>query len=225
MDGTLLSLRGITKTYVNGDVETPVLFGVHLDVMAGEFVSLMGPSGSGKSTLMHIMSLLDRPDSGTYLFAGTETGTLSNEGRAKLRLDKIGFVFQAFHLLPRLTVLENVTLPLLYANETAKRRVERARAVLEEVGLTDRANFRPTQLSGGQKQRVAIARALVNEPEVIFADEPTGNLDSKSSQQVLEILKDLNREGHTIILITHDKDIAEHARRIIGIKDGRIESD
>jgi ABC-type lipoprotein export system ATPase subunit len=216
-------LRGITKTYVNGDVETPVLFGIDLDVQAGEFVALMGPSGSGKSTLMHIMSLLDRFDGGTYTFAGIDTGSLSDAGRAKLRLDRIGFVFQAFHLLPRLTVLENVTLPLLYTNETPKKRVERARKVLGEVGLTDRSGFRPTQLSGGQKQRVAIARALINEPDVIFADEPTGNLDSKSSEQVLEILRDLSKKrGRTVVMVTHDEEAAVYSDRRIRIRDGKI---
>jgi ABC-type lipoprotein export system ATPase subunit len=223
MSDALISLRGITKTYVNGDVETPVLFGVDLDVARGEFVSLMGPSGSGKSTLMHVMSLLDRPTSGTYRFAGADMGALSDDARAKLRLGTFGFVFQAFHLLPRLTVLENVALPLMYADVPGARRLERARAAVADVGLSDREDYRPSQLSGGQKQRVAVARALVNGPEVVFADEPTGNLDSKSSGQILEMLRDLSgRRGRTVVMVTHEEEAAAYGDRVVRIRDGKI---
>lgn len=223
MPTSTVELRGITKTYVNGDVRTPVLHGVDLAVHAGEFVSLMGPSGSGKSTLMHIVSLLDRPTSGTYLFDGSDVTGLTDVESAKLRLEKIGFVFQAFHLLPRLTAIENVMLPLLYAAYRPAERVARARKVLAGVGLSDRENFLPSQLSGGQKQRVAIARALVNNPTVLFADEPTGNLDSVSSGQVLNILRDLcKKDGRTVMMVTHEEESAAFSDRIIRIRDGKI---
>ena len=222
MEGDLLTLSGITKTYRNGEMETPVLHGIDVRIKAGEFVSLMGPSGSGKSTLMHIMSLLDRADAGIYAFDGVEVGSLDEEARAKLRLQKIGFVFQAFHLLPRQSVLENVMLPLLYSKTPSPERVRRAETVLAEVGLTDRKDYLPSQLSGGQKQRVAIARALVNDPAVIFADEPTGNLDSTSSQQVLSLLRDLSKRGRTVVMVTHEEEAAAYSDRTIRIRDGKL---
>lgn len=221
----LIQVKNLAKEYHNGDIATPVLNGVSFTIEKGEFVSIMGPSGSGKSTLMHILGFLDTLTSGQYLFEGSDVSSLTDEALAQLRNAKVGFVFQAFHLLSRSTVLENVTLPLLYSRTPAGEQITRATEMLASVGLSHRLQYTPNKLSGGEKQRVAIARALVNNPAIIFADEPTGNLDSKSGLQVMKILQDLNDKGNTIILVTHERYTAEHAKRIIQVKDGVIVSD
>lgn len=218
----LIELKNLAKEYVNGDVITPVLHGINLSIEAGDFVALMGPSGSGKSTLMHILGFLDKPMSGDYLFNGKNVAGFSGDELAEMRRNEVGFVFQAFHLLPKATVLENVMLPLTYKGTAGPERKRLAAEALKSVGLGDRMDHLPNQISGGQRQRVAIARALVNDPKVIFADEPTGNLDSKSSEQVMDILKRLNAEGRTIVMVTHEPDIAAHAKRIVRLKDGKI---
>jgi putative ABC transport system ATP-binding protein len=219
----LIRIKNLKKDYINEDVVTPVLHGVTFNIEKGEFVAIMGPSGSGKSTLMHILSFLDRPTSGLYEFKGQDTKIFPDEYLAALRNEEIGFVFQSFNLLARTSVLDNVKLPLLYSKK--KNQDELARKALESVGLSHRLEFFTNQISGGEKQRVAIARALVCDPAVIFADEPTGNLDSKSGNTVMEILQRLNNEGRTIILVTHEMDTANHAKRIIRVKDGNILSD
>lgn len=222
----LIETRALSKSYFNDDVETPVLFDINLKINKGEFVSIMGPSGSGKSTLMHILGFLDLHTSGRYLFQGEETGQMTDDELAKIRATRVSFVFQAFNLLPRTTVFENVLLPLLYhPTIPVSERQERALRAIAVVGLTDRKDYLSSQLSGGQKQRVAIARSLVTQPDLIFADEPTGNLDSQSGIAVMQSLQQLHREGHTIILVTHELATAQHAERIIHIKDGRIDSD
>lgn len=221
----LIEVKDLKKIYTSDEVSTPVLHGLNFKIEKGEFVAIMGPSGSGKSTLMHILGFLDQLTSGQFIFEGRDVSTLSDDELAEMRSKQVGFVFQAFNLLPRTTVLENVILPLVYTSMPSKKREELATAALNSVGLSHRLNYQPNQLSGGEKQRVAIARALVSEPAVIFADEPTGNLDSKSGLQVMQILQDLNEEGHTIILVTHEKYTAEHAKRILRIKDGEIISD
>ena len=222
----LIQVKNLTKVYQDGEIQTPVLHGVSFSIERGEFVSIMGPSGSGKSTLLHLIGFLDDYTDGTYLFDGRDARTYSGDEVAKIRNIKLGFIFQSFNLLPHTTVLENVKLPLLYSNIPEPEWDDRARKAIESVGLSHRADFDSSQLSGGERQRVAIARALVCNPEVIFADEPTGNLDSKSGGAVIEILQRLNeKEGHTIILITHETQTAEHAKRIIRIKDGLVESD
>jgi len=220
----LIKVNNLTKEFGSGELVTPVLRGLSFEIAQGEFVSIMGPSGSGKSTLMHILGLLDRPSGGQYYLNGKNITNLDDDELAKLRNQKIGFVFQAFNLLPRTTVLENVKLPLIYASDKSGADAK-ATKVLEEVGLGHRLNYYTNQISGGEKQRVAIARALVNQPSVIFADEPTGNLDSRSGIQIMEILQRLNNAGNTIILVTHETFTAEHAKRIIKIKDGEIISD
>ncbi len=223
----LIQLKNITKDYENGGVVTKVLHGISLEVDSGEFLAIMGPSGSGKSTLMHIIGFLDRATGGSYFFDGENIEKFNDNELAHIRNERIGFVFQSFNLLPRTTVLDNVRLPLTYSQDKNKNQnqIQLATEALKAVGLENRLHFLSNQISGGQKQRVAIARALVCDPKVIFADEPTGNLDSKSGATVMNILARLNKEGRTIILVTHDRNIAEHASRIITIKDGSILSD
>ncbi|MGW8185104.1 MAG: ABC transporter ATP-binding protein [Candidatus Moraniibacteriota bacterium] len=222
----LIQVKNLTKTYINGEVETLALRENSFNIEKGEFVSIMGPSGSGKSTLMQMMGLLDKPSSGEYLLEGKNTGDFSDDMLAETRNSKIGFVFQTFNLLPRTSVYENVELPLLY-NRDISNKVNEKKIVdaLKSVGMEHRTNYLSNQLSGGEKQRVAIARALVTDPEIIFADEPTGNLDSKSGTQIMQILQKLNNEGKTIILVTHETFTAQHAKRILNVKDGKIISD
>lgn len=220
----LIKVEDLKKEYETGEVVTKVLHGLSFGIQAGEFVAIMGPSGSGKSTLMHILGLLERATSGHYAFGGQDVTELSDDELARWRNKKIGFVFQSFNLLKRTTVLENVKLPLTYAKNKEDIN-ESARKVLASVGLSHRLNYYTNQISGGEKQRVAIARALVNQPAIIFADEPTGNLDSKSGVQVMEILQRLNMAGNTIVLVTHETYTSEHAKRIIQIKDGYITDD
>ena len=223
MSDKLIQVKDLIKDYQTDEVITSVLKGVSFDIKAGEFVAIMGPSGSGKSTLMHILGFLDRPSAGEFLYKGKNTDQFNDNELAVIRNKEVGFVFQSFFLLPKTTVLENVKLPLIYSGKESEPGL--ARKALKAVGLDHRLDYSPNQLSGGEKQRVAIARALVNDPDIVFADEPTGNLDSKSGAQVMNILQDLNEQGKTIILVTHEHDTAKHARRIIQIKDGKITDD
>ena len=225
MNQTVIDIQGITKTYVNGKLSVPVLHGIDLQVNKGEFVSIMGPSGSGKSTFMNILGCLDRPTTGSYRLNGDEVATLSDDELAFVRNKQIGFVFQSFNLLTKLTALENVALPMIYAGMDKKSRNERAAALLSSVGLGDRMDHLPSELSGGQRQRVAIARALANNPAIIMADEPTGNLDSKSTIDVMNIFRGLYDEGRTIILVTHEPEIATYASRNVVLRDGLIVED
>jgi putative ABC transport system ATP-binding protein len=221
----VVSLEGIRKVYRMGEIEFEALKGITLEIGEGEMVALMGPSGSGKTTLMQIIGLLDRPTAGRYMLAGEDVTTLTENERAEARNREIGFVFQAFHLLPRLNVLENVEVPLTYAGVPAAERRERALEVLEKVGLAGKEHHLPSQLSGGQKQRVAVARALTMRPAILLADEPTGNLDSKTAVDVMSLFQELNDEGTTVIIVTHEADIAEYTERIVRIRDGMLESD
>lgn len=216
----ILELKDICKDYIQGKMTVPVLRNVSFSMEEGEYVAIMGPSGSGKTTLMNIIGCLDQATSGTFYLDGEDVGKCDDNKMSDIRLRKIGFVFQNFHLLPRQSALENVELPLTYAGVPKKERRERAVEALSRVGLEDRVDFKPTQLSGGQKQRVAIARALVNHPRILLADEPTGALDTKSGQQVMELFRDLNREGVSVLMITHDRDIASCASRMVEIRDG-----
>ena len=225
MNQTVIDIQGITKTYVNGKLSVPVLHGIDLQVNKGEFVSIMGPSGSGKSTFMNILGCLDRPTTGSYRLNGDEVATLSDDELAFVRNKQIGFVFQSFNLLTKLTAVENVALPMIYAGMDKKTRNERAAALLASVGLGDRMDHLPSELSGGQRQRVAIARALANNPAIIMADEPTGNLDSKSTIDVMNIFRGLYEEGRTIILVTHEPEIATYASRNVVLRDGLIVED
>jgi putative ABC transport system ATP-binding protein len=221
----ILQLRDITRDFKLGAQTVHVLKGIDLDIAKNQYVALMGPSGSGKSTLMNLLGCLDTPTAGSYKLNGTDVSSLNDNELAEIRNQEIGFVFQTFNLLPRSTALENVALPLVYAGMNKEDRLARAAEVLEQVGLADRMDHRPNQLSGGQRQRVAVARALVNKPALILADEPTGNLDSKTSVEIMKLFDDIQAAGNTVVLVTHEEDIAQHAKRIIRLVDGNIDSD
>lgn len=221
----IIHLGDIRKNYFLGRQVIEVLKGISLDIYKNEYVALMGPSGSGKSTLMNILGCLDTPTGGTYVLNGKDVSRMSDNDLADVRNQEIGFVFQQFNLLPRLTAVENVALPLVYAGVPKKERMEKAMQVLEKVSLADRSHHRPNEMSGGQNQRVAIARALVNDPSIILADEPTGNLDTKTSYEIMDIFEQIHSGGNTVVLVTHEEDIANHARRIIRLRDGVLESD
>ncbi len=224
MEG-IIHLENITKNYFLGKQVIKVLKGISLDIYKNEYVALMGPSGSGKSTLMNILGCLDTPTSGMYRLNGKDVSRMADNDLAEVRNHEIGFVFQQFNLLPRLTAVENVALPLVYAGISKKARTDKALHVLEQVGLADRSHHKPNEMSGGQNQRVAIARALVNDPSIILADEPTGNLDSKTSHEIMEIVDKIHASGNTVILVTHEQDIAEFAHRTVRLKDGTIDTD
>ena len=220
----MITLEGITKVYRAGEVDVPALKGISLHIPEAEFVAIMGPSGSGKSTLMNLIGCLDQPTSGRYILDGYDVSSLTDDQLAWIRNRKIGFVFQSFNLIPRASAVHNVEMPLIYAGDNRQRH-ERALAALESVGLLDRAQHLPNELSGGQQQRVAVARALVTDPAILLADEPTGNLDSESSIEIMHLLRDLNQQGRTIVLITHESDIAAFAQRVVRLRDGVIVSD
>jgi len=220
---SIIKLEGIDKAYKTGDEDTVALSGVDLEIASGEFVAIMGPSGSGKSSLMHILGLLDKPTAGRYYLDNEDVSTLSVNRQAEIRNQKIGFVFQQFNLLPRTSVLDNVLLPTIYGGRTDPEKT--ARTLIEKVNLSDRINNRSNQLSGGQIQRVAIARALIMDPAIVLADEPTGNLDTKRSREIMELFQEINREGATVVVITHEPDIARYARRVIKLQDGKVVSD
>jgi len=221
----MIKLENIRKVYINGEMRLEALKGINFHIKAGEFVAIMGPSGSGKSTMMNTLGCLDKPSFGSYFLDGIDVAKLNDDELSKVRNRKIGFVFQSFNLLPKLSALDNVALPLVYGGVDKRQRIKRAKKALESVGLKDRVHHKPNELSGGQKQRVAIARALVNEPKILMADEPTGNLDSVSEEEILTIFKNLNATGVTIVMVTHEEIIAEHCKRIIRFKDGLVVGD
>ncbi|MEG1935316.1 MAG: ABC transporter ATP-binding protein [Rikenellaceae bacterium] len=221
----VIEISGIGKTYIVGDQKVDALKEVSVTIYHNDYVAIMGPSGSGKSTLMNILGCLDSPSRGTYILSGTNVSDMDDNDLAEVRNKKIGFIFQTFNLLPRYDAVGNVALPLIYAGVPKKKRIERAHEVLEDVGLTDRMHHKPNEMSGGQRQRVAVARALVNTPAIILADEPTGNLDTKTSIDIMNLFEDIYKKGNTIIVVTHEEDIAKYARRIVRLRDGLVESD
>jgi len=225
MQPDIIRIEGLERRYDMGGEIVHALRGVSLSISRNEYVAIMGPSGSGKSTMMNVLGCLDTPDAGSYWLNGQEVSKLSDDALARVRNKEIGFVFQTFNLLPRASALHNVELPLVYAGISTTERNERARRALTRVGLGDRMHHRPNELSGGQRQRVAIARALVNQPSILLADEPTGNLDSTTSEEIMAVFAELHREGQTVIMVTHEPDIAEHAERVVTLRDGRVESD
>jgi len=225
MSDNVIEIRNIIRDFKLGQETVHVLKGIDLDIKKGEYVAIMGPSGSGKSTLMNLLGCLDTPTAGSYKLNGKDVSQMSDDELAEIRNTEIGFVFQTFNLLPRTTALENVALPMIYAGASKKVRSERASEVLTDVGLADRMDHKPNQLSGGQRQRVAVGRALVNKPSIILADEPTGNLDSKTSLEIMELFDEIHARGNTVIMVTHEEDIAAHAKRVIRLLDGMIDSD
>ncbi len=225
MSKPIIEIKGITRDFPLGEEIIHVLKGIDLTINKGEYVALMGPSGSGKSTLMNLLGCLDTPTSGSYVLNGKHVSEMHDDELAEIRNKEIGFVFQTFNLMPRTTALDNVALPMVYAGKSKAERNERATEVLTQVGLDDRMDHKPNQLSGGQRQRVAVARALVNKPAIILADEPTGNLDSKTSVEIMNLFDDIHANGNTVILVTHEEDIAAHAHRVIRLRDGMIETD